>query len=139
MSGHKKVSLSEKEAEVLATAWNCFKTPPENDVPTHAHSQVDFEKLAELTDYANPRSVQNLIGVCARAKTTPGSRKRKVTNNDEDGGSDFIASTPSKRGRGMKRTLTKQIVNNDDSESDRKDIAKKDVDLKEETVEGVVD
>ncbi|KAG4221489.1 hypothetical protein PC116_g30035 [Phytophthora cactorum] len=74
-----------------------------------------------------------------KAKATPTSRKRKVTHNDEGDSSDPVASTPSKRVRGMKRTLSKETVDEDDSESDKKDITKgEDIDVKE-TGEGIVD
>ncbi|KAK6956048.1 hypothetical protein Daesc_001318 [Daldinia eschscholtzii] len=143
----KKIDLTDKEALVLAMAWRCFKTTPE----------IDFDKLAQLTGYTNPKSVKNLIHAVKKrtadgdespnapakptpkAKATPTSRKRKVTHNDEGDSSDPVASTPSKRVRGMKRTLSKETVDEDDSESDKKDITKgEDIDVKE-TGEGIVD
>ncbi|KAI1800234.1 hypothetical protein F4811DRAFT_540148 [Daldinia bambusicola] len=149
-SADKKVVFTEKEAQVLATAWICFKT----------HPDIDFEKLADLTGYTNPRSVQNVINAVkkkvaegdksptttpkstkstTKAKTTPGPRKRKVSRKDEDDGSDLIPSTPSKRARGMKRTLSKETVDDDDDSAfDMKDTLKEDANLEEDSAEGVV-
>ncbi|KAI0010816.1 hypothetical protein F4779DRAFT_275372 [Xylariaceae sp. FL0662B] len=105
-----KNALTDKEMQVLALAWRCFKTQPE----------VDYQKLADLAGYANPRSVTNLLGVVRRKinaslaekngeageegpptpvkatptpkskKTvgTPASRKRKPKDTDAEGDAD---------------------------------------------------
>ncbi|KAF3054862.1 hypothetical protein GL218_07731 [Daldinia childiae] len=146
----KKNDITEKETQVLAMAWKCFKAPPE----------VDYDKLAKLTGYTNPKSVQNVLYTVKKkiengdegpatptkrtpkAKTTPASRKRKVTRNDEEDGDDSITSTPRKRARGKKLALSKETVNDDDdddSESGKKDSTQDDIDVKEEISEGVVD
>ncbi|KAI0101067.1 hypothetical protein F4814DRAFT_452986 [Daldinia grandis] len=148
----KKNDITEKEAQVLAMAWKCFKTPPE----------IDHDKLAKLTGYTNPKSVQNVLyavkkkiencdeGPAAptkrtpKAKTTPASRKRKVARDDEEDGSGFITSTPRKRSRGKKLALSKEIVDDDDddddSESRKKDITQEDdTDAREDIGEGIVD
>ncbi|KAI1658570.1 hypothetical protein F4813DRAFT_38400 [Daldinia decipiens] len=145
----KKNDITEKEAQVLAMSWKCFKTPPE----------VDYDKLAKLTGYTNTKSVQNVLYAVKKkiengdegpatpakrtpkAKATPASRKRKVARNDEEDGDDTITSTPRKRVRGKKLTLSKETANDDDdSESGKKDITQEDdIDAKEEIGEGIVD
>ncbi|KAI2776002.1 hypothetical protein F4815DRAFT_370598 [Daldinia loculata] len=147
-STDKKNEITEKEALVLAMAWKCFKTPPE----------VDYDKLAKLTNYTNTKSVQNVLYAVKKkiengdegpatpakrtpkAKVTPASRKRKVARNDEEDGNDPITSTPRKRTRGKKLALSKETVNDDDDddESGKKDITQED-DMDEETGEGIVD
>ncbi|KAI2615312.1 hypothetical protein GGR54DRAFT_612988 [Hypoxylon sp. NC1633] len=74
----KKNDITEKEARVLAMAWKCFKTVPE----------VDHDKLAKLTGYANPRSVMNLLcGIRKKINCAPGA---------DDDGKDGGANTPAK-------------------------------------------
>ncbi|KAI0844275.1 hypothetical protein F5Y00DRAFT_274146 [Daldinia vernicosa] len=151
MSAVDKKDITEKETQVLAMAWKCFKAPPE----------VDYDKLAKLTGYANPKSVQNVIYAvkkkieggnegpatptkpAPKAKATPASRKRKVARNDEEDGDDPITSTPRKRARGKKLALSKETVNDDDdddSESGKKGITQEDdIDTKDDIGEGIVD
>ncbi|KAI4866470.1 hypothetical protein F4820DRAFT_248529 [Hypoxylon rubiginosum] len=139
----KKVGLTDKEAVVLALAWQCFKTTPE----------VDIEKLAGLAGYANPRSVSNLLSAIkkkisgfgtntnanggeglstpakgvAKAKATPASRKRKVAFK-ADSDDDSATPTPTKRSRSRKAVLPKAAIDGEDSEADKKSSAKKDAD-----------
>ncbi|KAI1407893.1 hypothetical protein F5Y13DRAFT_120864 [Hypoxylon sp. FL1857] len=137
----KKDDITQKEAQVLALAWQCFKVPPE----------VDYEKLAKLAGYANPKSVSNLLTSIkkkiaatmaaagresgteapltpakaapkAKAKATLGSNKRKAPASDEDDNAGPITPTPRKRARSKKATLSKATVEDDDSDSGKKGI-----------------
>ncbi|KAI1073532.1 hypothetical protein F5B20DRAFT_566651 [Whalleya microplaca] len=116
-----KNALTDKEMHVLALAWRCFKTQPE----------VDYEKLAGLAGYANPRSVTNLLGgvkkkinaslaaqngdseegpstpakatpKARKGTATPASRKRKVKGEEAD--DDATSPTP-KRARAKKAAV----------------------------------
>ncbi|KAI4599541.1 hypothetical protein KJ359_001988 [Pestalotiopsis sp. 9143b] len=48
----KKIELTAREVEVLAAAWQSFKSDPEVDIP----------KLSQLVGFQNPRSAANLMG-----------------------------------------------------------------------------
>ncbi|KAI1372512.1 hypothetical protein F4677DRAFT_432457 [Hypoxylon crocopeplum] len=158
-SPKKTTDLTEKETQVLAMAWKCFKSPPE----------VDFEKLAGLTGYSNPRSVGNVMTSIrkkiaaaeaiangdaegpstpvkatpkAKAKVTRSTRKRKTARDDEDDSENPVTPTPSKRLRSKKATLSKSIVDDVDSgsEKDKNGIMKKeDVEQPQEADDGIVD
>lgn len=137
----KKGDITDKETQVLALAWHCFKNPPD----------VDLDKLAKLAGYSNPKSVSNLLAgvkkkIAAtllvtssedngetpstlakrtpktKAKATPGSRKRKAPTGDEDDSDDPVTPTPKKRTRDKKAALSKAIVEDDDSDTDKKGI-----------------
>ncbi|OTA58959.1 hypothetical protein K449DRAFT_116609 [Hypoxylon sp. EC38] len=156
----KKGDITDKEAQVLAMAWYCFKTPPE----------VDLDKLAKLTGYVNPRSVSNLLaGVKKKiaaavaatsgeddgetplalakhapkttAKTTPRPLKRKAPAGDDS--DEPVTPTPSKRTRGKKVALSKATVEDDDSDTDKKGIKdtleKNGAGIKAEADEDIVD
>ncbi|KAI5860945.1 hypothetical protein GGS23DRAFT_578075 [Durotheca rogersii] len=83
----KKTEITEKESQVLALAWKCFKTNPE----------VDLNKLAKLAGYTNPRSVANVLSAV---------RKKIAASISEDaeGDSDSVPVTPVKRGPRAKGT-----------------------------------
>ncbi|XXH02147.1 hypothetical protein Hte_008515 [Hypoxylon texense] len=139
----KKGEITDKEAMVLALAWQCFKNPPE----------VDVDKLAKLAGYNNPRSVSNLLSgikkkmagfgagadgnggegpatpaktAGTKTKTTPASRKRKTATEGDDDDDSSTPATPAKRARGKKAILSKATVGGDDSEEDKKSSMKKD-------------
>ncbi|KAI0376768.1 hypothetical protein F5Y04DRAFT_285570 [Hypomontagnella monticulosa] len=143
-----KSEITEKEAQVLATAWQCFRTQPEIDLP----------KLAKLTGYTNPRSVQNVLSAVKKkisaglpaddegpttpvkntpkAKATP--RKRKNIGGSDDDSSDVASPTPAKRSR-RKLKISEPIVKDEDEdenqgENDLKEHA--DAPVKEEAADG---
>ncbi|KAF1936540.1 hypothetical protein EJ02DRAFT_427425 [Clathrospora elynae] len=89
MAGDKDVTLSPREMEVLALAWQCMETQP----------KIDMRKLASLTGYTfgsasvtfgNIKRKIKLLGdsLSAIAPATPKKR----------GGSDLAKTTPKKRG-----------------------------------------
>ncbi|KAK6202224.1 hypothetical protein LQW54_008936 [Pestalotiopsis sp. IQ-011] len=69
----KKIELTAREVEVLAAAWQSFKSDPEVDIP----------KLSQLVGFQNPRSAANLMGQI----------KKKLTAMEANG--DFsVAAVP---------------------------------------------
>ncbi|KAH9868733.1 hypothetical protein J1614_007805 [Plenodomus biglobosus] len=87
MAGDKDGSLSAREMEVLALAWQCMDAPP----------KIDMQKLALLTGYT-PGS----------AAVTMGNIKRKLKQRSGDASTSSAPSTP-KRGSaaaGRSRTMT---------------------------------
>ncbi|KAI1212125.1 uncharacterized protein F4807DRAFT_388302 [Annulohypoxylon truncatum] len=141
MASSDKNEITEKESKVLALAWHCFKTQPE----------IDYNKLAKLAGYTNPRSVTNII--CAVKKKvamphndensggegpstpvkrtpkgkgkvarTPASRKRKTASDDEDVSNDPATPSRGKRARAKKTAPSKAAVELDDSEDDKKGV-----------------
>ncbi|KAI2619860.1 hypothetical protein GGS26DRAFT_572067 [Hypomontagnella submonticulosa] len=131
MAPSTKADITEKEAQVLATAWQCFKTQPE----------VDFHKLAGLTGYTNHKSVQNVLTSVrkkiqaameadgeapatpakkTKAKATPrSSAKRKAVDGSDDDSSGPATPTPAKRARGKKSAaLSGAVVKGEDSDGE---------------------
>ncbi|KAF2857028.1 hypothetical protein T440DRAFT_503612 [Plenodomus tracheiphilus IPT5] len=84
MAGNKDVSLSAREMEVLALAWQCMDTQP----------KIDMQKLASLTGYT-PGS----------ASVTMGNIKRKLKVLGDSLSSNAL-TTPKKTGGGPGRGKT---------------------------------
>ncbi|KAI0873262.1 hypothetical protein GGS24DRAFT_501965 [Hypoxylon argillaceum] len=113
--------LSKKEMAILGLAWKCFQTEP----------KIDWEKLAELGGYTNPRSAQNLLygakkklnaeingGDNADADnnqsvaSTPKGKKRKA---DDEGGN-ITPRTPKKAKKTKPAPKSAQLAEDKDGE-----------------------
>ncbi|KAL7621757.1 hypothetical protein AAE478_009084 [Parahypoxylon ruwenzoriense] len=149
----KKTEITEKEFQVLALAWKCFKTPPD----------VDTVKLAKLAGYSNPRSVANLLSVVKKKlaaatpddggagdvnadsapatpskrtpkpQATPALRKRKIKVEDDGTDAGPVTPTPTKRARGSKKAAAAAVVK-DEPDEDQEDGARQEVSTDDEAI-----
>ncbi|KAI1343273.1 hypothetical protein F5Y15DRAFT_369556 [Xylariaceae sp. FL0016] len=129
--GPSKLELSAKESKLLCLSFRCFRSEP----------QIDWEKLARVGGYANPRSCQNMYGTIKRklnalaeegdggpvtpskgrsggsAPSTPASsRKRKAAEKEEDDDSDEEESA--KKAKKAKKATKEIPVISLDSDED---------------------
>ncbi|KAI1847238.1 hypothetical protein JX266_006778 [Neoarthrinium moseri] len=95
----KKAELTEREQQVLAASWQCFKTEPE----------IDTVKLAALVGYTNPRSCTNAMLAIKKKLAV----LAEMNGGDAAGGS--VNSTPTKAG--TKKTPTSRKRKSPDVET----------------------
>ncbi|XDG08160.1 hypothetical protein ABKA04_007775 [Annulohypoxylon sp. FPYF3050] len=158
MASAGKNEITEREAKVLALAWQCFKTPPE----------IDYVKLARLAGYTNYKSVINVISAVkkkvahsdseentggegpstsvkstpkakAKAPRTPASRKRKAMSDDEDVSGSLATPSRVKRSGGKKGMLAKAPAKSDHSDDEKNGVKMDSQDNERGVPEDVVD
>ncbi|KAI1177891.1 hypothetical protein F4777DRAFT_168467 [Nemania sp. FL0916] len=131
------VDLTKNEKTVLVLAFQCFKHEPD----------IDWDKVAALGGYTNPRSAQNLMysikkkiaavkntgdqGVASpqtpvkkRAGTTPRSHKRKAAMTQEDTANESPTAKKVKPDTAADESPAAETVEQENS-SDESPLAKK--------------
>ncbi|KAH6695401.1 hypothetical protein F5X68DRAFT_272767 [Plectosphaerella plurivora] len=107
-----KLSLTDREQEILSKAWNCMKTQPE----------IDYVKLAAETGMTNPRSASNAWSALKKKLFTgvpPTPRTKKATAAAAALAGDDGEATPAAK---RKRTPAKKKVAPVDDGADDMDI-----------------
>ncbi|KAI1127230.1 hypothetical protein F5Y10DRAFT_266303 [Nemania abortiva] len=90
--------LTLKEKAILGLAWKCFQSEP----------KIDWDKLASLGGYTNPRSAQNLLSVAKKKlnasidATDAAEDNGNENGNDNDNGN--VASPKTPRGKKLATT-----------------------------------
>ncbi|KAI1750497.1 hypothetical protein F4782DRAFT_532399 [Xylaria castorea] len=99
--------LTEKEKAILGYAWKCFESEP----------KIDFDKLASLGGYTNPKSAQNILAL-AKKKLKVFAGGDADGNGEESAASTSKATPTKKRGpatpKGKKRNAEGTDGNNED-------------------------
>ncbi|RYC55726.1 hypothetical protein CHU98_g10482 [Xylaria longipes] len=97
--------LSEKEKAILGYAWKCFDSEP----------KVDYEKLAGLGGYTNPKSAANILAAAKKKlKTFAGGN---ADGNGEESVASSSKATPAKKRatpKGKKRNAAEANGTNED-------------------------
>ncbi|KAI0450011.1 hypothetical protein F5B21DRAFT_529352 [Xylaria acuta] len=100
--------LSEKEKAILGHAWKCFDSEP----------KIDFNKLAGLAGYGNPKSAQNILAAAKK------KLQAIADGNGEEGAASSSKATSTKTSpvkkrvpaapKGKKRDAEEANGNNED-------------------------
>ncbi|KAF2168487.1 hypothetical protein M409DRAFT_53155 [Zasmidium cellare ATCC 36951] len=105
------IEFTAREQRMMALAWRCFDGEP----------KVDFDKLARLNGMTNKGSVYNawtkirkkLAGELAASPTVTKRTPKKRARDDFDDSDEM----PTKKIKGRKASLSKEIVSSDDEDA----------------------